>query len=167
MMVGEQPGDKEDLVGLPFIGPAGQLLDRALSEAGLEHKSIYLTNAVKHFKNEQRGRRRLHKRPDRDEVEICRWWLDQEIAALDPELIVALGVTAASSLMGRTVVLTRERGQLLHWRDNRPGLATIHPSAVLRMPGDLNKQKGFSGLVGDLKMAAGLLKASPKKADQS
>jgi uracil-DNA glycosylase len=114
MMVGEQPGDKEDLVGLPFIGPAGQLLDRALSEAGLEHKSIYLTNAVKHFKNEQRGRRRLHKRPDRDEVEICRWWLDQEIAALDPELIVALGVTAASSLMGRTVVLTRERGQLLH-----------------------------------------------------
>jgi uracil-DNA glycosylase family 4 len=98
-------------------------------------------------------------------VETCRWRLDQEIAAPDPKLIVALGVTAGLSLMGRTIVLARERGQLLHWRDNRPGLATIHPSAVVRMPSDVDKQKGFSDLVVDLKMAASLLKASPKKAD--
>jgi uracil-DNA glycosylase family protein len=162
MMVGEQPGDKEDTMGLPFVGPAGLVLDRALAEAGIERGSIYLTNAVKHFKNEPRGKRRLHKRPDRGEIEACRWWLDQEIAAVDPKLIVALGVTAASALMGRSVVLTRERGELLHWRDARPGLATIHPSAILRMPGEDDKRQAFSGLVSDLAMVRRLLKSSLK-----
>lgn len=151
MMVGEQPGDREDLTGRPFVGPAGKVLDNALEKVGLERDAIYVTNAVKHFKHEERGKRRLHKRPDRYEVEQCRWWLDKELALVDPLLVVALGRIAASALMGRTVTLTRERGRLLRWRDGRAGLATIHPSAVLRMRDDAQRSAAFGGFVDDLR----------------
>ena len=107
MMVGEQPGDQEDLAGHPFVGPAGKLLDRAMAEAGLDRRKVYLTNAVKHFKNEPRGKKRLHKRPNRYEVEVCRVWLRQEIDIVRPKLILALGVTAAAALAGRPVVLSK------------------------------------------------------------
>jgi uracil-DNA glycosylase len=164
MMVGEQPGDKEDLAGRPFVGPAGLVLDRALAEAGIERTAIYVTNAVKHFKNESRGKRRLHKRPARGDIEACRWWLEKEIVAVDPQLVVALGASAASALMGRTVVLARERGQLLQWRGARAGLATIHPSAILRMRTEDNRRKAFMELVSDLREARRLLKPLRKRA---
>lgn len=111
MMVGEQPGDQEDRAGRPFVGPAGQILDRALGEVGLVRETIYVTNVVKHFKHEMRGKRRLHKRPNQDEIKKCRWWLDKEIAVVRPKLIVALGATAAQALAGRKLTLTRERGK--------------------------------------------------------
>jgi uracil-DNA glycosylase family protein len=157
MMVGEQPGDKEDIAGRPFVGPAGQMLDRALAEIGLDRGSVYVTNAVKHFKNEPRGKRRLHKRPDSREIQACRWWLDLELDALKPKFVVALGATAAFALMGRTLVLARERGRLLRWSDGRAGLATIHPSAILRMRGDAERREAFSGFAGDLREAVRLV----------
>jgi DNA polymerase len=153
MMVGEQPGDREDLVGRPFVGPAGLVLDRALAEIGLERGSVYVTNAVKHFKNEPRGKRRLHKRPNRGEIETCRWWLDRELAAVASSFVVALGATAAFALMGRTMTLSRERGRLLRWSNGRAGLATIHPSAVLRMPDEAGRRQAFEGLANDLREA--------------
>src|SRR5690348_3818454 len=110
MLVGEQPGDQEDLQGHPFVGPAGRELDKALEEVGLDRKTVYVTNAVKHFKNEPRGKRRLHKRPNRYEVERCRWWLDREIAIVQPDLILALGVTAANILTGKSITISRLRG---------------------------------------------------------
>ena len=113
MLIGEQPGDREDLAGRPFIGPAGQILDQALEAAGIDRATVYITNAVKHFKNEPRGKRRLHKKPDASEIEACRWWLDQEIALLRPRLTVALGATAAGALMRRTVTIGRVRGQAI------------------------------------------------------
>jgi len=167
VMVGEQPGDKEDLAGLPFVGPAGQVLNRALTEAGIERASIYVTNAVKHFKNEPRGKKRLHKRPNRGEIETCRWWLDKEIAIVDPKLVVALGATAALALMGRTVVLTRERGRLLYWRGARAGLATIHPSAILRMRTESDRREAFSSFVGDLREALHLVSFAHEGAPQA
>jgi uracil-DNA glycosylase len=115
MMVGEQPGDVEDREGHPFVGPAGRILDRALQKAGLDRRAIYVTNAVKHFKHEQRGKRRLHKRPNPDEVEKCRWWLEKELALVNPRLVIGLGALAAQALMGRKVILSRERGRLLRW----------------------------------------------------
>src|SRR5947208_16462948 len=119
MLVGEQPGDQEDLAGKPFVGPAGKMLDKALSEAGVDRTEVYVTNVVKHFKNEPRGKRRLHKKPNRYEVERCRWWLDQEIAAVQPKLILALGVTAANQLTGKKIVLSRVRGQVVDLVDGR------------------------------------------------
>jgi uracil-DNA glycosylase len=153
MMVGEQPGDVEDREGRPFIGPAGRILDRALQKSGLDRRAIYVTNAVKHFKHEQRGKRRLHKRPNPDEVEKCRWWLDKELALVKPRLVVGLGALAAHALMGRKVIISRVRGRLLHWADGRPGLATIHPSADLRMPDAASRQTAFLGLAKDLQQA--------------
>lgn len=134
MLVGEQPGDQEDLQGHPFVGPAGRLLDRAMAEAGIVRDEVYLTNAVKHFKNEPRGQKRLHKRPDRGEVEVCRVWLRREIELVRPRLVLALGVTAAVALAGRPVVLARERGRPLVFPDGQPGRVTAHPSSVLRCP---------------------------------
>ena len=134
MLVGEQPGDQEDLAGHPFVGPAGKLLDRAMAEAGLDRKKVWLTNAVKHFKNEPRGKKRLHKRPNRYEVEVCRVWLRQEISLVKPQLILALGVTAAVALAGRAVVLSRERGKVIELADGQRGMVTAHPSSILRMP---------------------------------
>jgi len=155
MLVGEQPGDQEDLAGRPFVGPAGKLLDRALVEAGIDRGKIYLTNAVKHFKNEPRGKKRLHKRPNRYETEICKVWIDKEISVVRPALILALGVTAAQSLTGRrTIVLSRERGRVLDLPGGYRGMLTTHPSALLRMPDETARRAGFVALVVDLKAAA-------------
>ena len=153
VMVGEQPGDEEDRAGRPFVGPAGRMLDRALHEAGIERGDVYVTNAVKHFKNEPRGKRRLHKRPNRYEIDRCRWWLDLELAAVRPRLVVALGVTAASTLMGRSVVLLRERGRLLTFGDGQAAMATIHPSAILRAPDEAGRRAAYLGLLHDLRAA--------------
>jgi DNA polymerase len=153
MLVGEQPGDQEDLAGRPFVGPAGRELDRALAAAGLDRDKVYVTNVVKHFKNEPRGKRRLHKCPDRYEVERCRWWLDQEIAAVQPQLILALGVTAANALTGKSIVLSRLRGRVLELADRRHVMVTSHPSAILRMPDELSRRRARAALVEDIKAA--------------
>ena len=153
MLVGEQPGDQEDLAGHPFVGPAGKVLDRAMAEAGLDRRKAYLTNAVKHFKNEPRGKKRLHKRPNRYEVEVCRMWLRQEISLVKPQLILALGVTAAVALAGRPVVLSRERGKVIDLEDGRRGMVTTHPSSILRMPDQKARHAAFAALVSDLKAA--------------
>ena len=154
MLVGEQPGDQEDLAGHPFVGPAGKVLGRAMAEAGLDRKKVYLTNAVKHFKNEPRGKKRLHKRPNRYEVEVCRVWLRQEISLVRPQLILALGVTAAVALAGRPVVLSRERGKVIKLADGQRGMVTTHPSSILRMPDQKARHAAFAALVKDLKAAA-------------
>ena len=153
MLVGEQPGDQEDLAGHPFVGPAGKVLDRAMAEAGLDRKKVYLTNAVKHFKNEPRGKKRLHKRPNRYEVEVCRVWLRQEISLVKPQLILALGVTAAVALAGRPVVLSRERGKVIELADGQRGMVTTHPSSILRVPDQTARHAAFAALVKDLKAA--------------
>lgn len=154
MMVGEQPGDQEDLAGRPFVGPAGKVLDRALAAAGIDRGKVYLTNAVKHFKNEPRGKKRLHKRPNRYETEVCKVWIDKEISLVRPQLILALGVTAAQSLTGRrTIVLSRERGRVLELPDGHRGMVTTHPSAILRMPDEAARRAGLAALVKDLKAA--------------
>ena len=153
MLVGEQPGDQEDLAGRPFVGPAGKVLDRAMAEAGLDRKTVWLTNAVKHFKNEPRGKKRLHKRPNRHEIEVCRVWLRREISLVKPQLILALGVTAAIALTGRTVVLSRERGRVIAFADGQRGMVTAHPSAILRMPDESARHAAFAALVKDLKLA--------------
>ena len=154
MLVGEQPGDQEDLAGYPFVGPAGKLLDRAMAEAGLDRSKIYLTNAVKHFKNEPRGKKRLHKKPNRYEVEVCRVWLRREIDLVRPSLILAMGVTAAVSLAGRAVVLSRERGRVIELADGQRGMVTVHPSSILRTPDQAARHAAFAALVADLKAAA-------------
>jgi len=153
MLVGEQPGDQEDVAGHPFVGPAGKVLDRAMAEAGLDRKKTWLTNAVKHFKNEPRGKKRLHKRPNRYEVEVCRVWLRQEISLVKPQLILALGVTAAVALAGRPVVLSRERGRVIELADGQRGMVTTHPSSILRMPDQRARHAAFAALVKDLKAA--------------
>jgi DNA polymerase len=154
MLVGEQPGDQEDRAGHPFVGPAGKVLERAMAEAGLDRNKVYLTNAVKHFKNEPRGKKRLHKRPNRYEVEVCRVWLRQEISLVKPQLILALGVTAAVALAGRPVVLSRERGKVIEFTDGQRGMVTTHPSSILRMPDQKARHAAFAALVKDLKVAA-------------
>lgn len=153
MMVGEQPGDQEDLQGRPFVGPAGRELDQALAGAGLDRSKVYITNAVKHFKNEPRGKRRLHKRPNRYEVDRCRWWLDQEISLVKPALVLALGVTAAQLLTGKPVVLSRLRGQVLQMPDGHRLMVTTHPSSILRMPDQESRHKARAALIEDLKAA--------------
>src|SRR5687768_3473396 len=153
MLVGEQPGDQEDLAGHPFVGPAGKVLDRAMAEAGLDRRKVWLTNAVKHFKNEPRGKKRLHKRPNRGEIEVCRYWLGREIALVQPDLIVALGVTAAETLAGRKTTITRERGRAVEFADGQTGIVTIHPSSILRQPDDASRHAAYAGLVKDLKLA--------------
>ena len=154
MMVGEQSGEKEDLAGRPFVGPAGKLLDRALADAGIDRKGVFVTNAVKHFKHELRGKRRLHRKPNIGEVKACRWWFNLEIAAVRPRLVVALGATAARSVMNRTVVLARERGTPVHLPEGCKGLVTIHPSAILRMPDEESREKALKLLTADLRKAA-------------
>ncbi|WP_421999097.1 UdgX family uracil-DNA binding protein [Reyranella sp.] len=154
MLVGEQPGDQEDRAGRPFVGPAGAALDRALAAAGIPRETAYITNAVKHFKNEPRGKKRLHRRPNRGEVEVCRVWLQREIALVEPRLILALGVTAAVALCGRSVVISRLRGRVIEFEDGRRGMVTAHPSAILRMPDEAARREAFLGLVKDLKAAA-------------
>jgi uracil-DNA glycosylase family protein len=134
MFVGEQPGDKEDLAGRPFVGPAGRLFDTLLEEAGLDRAKCYVTNAVKHFKHEPRGSFRLHKKPDTSEIEACKWWLRIETAIVKPKLFVALGATAAQSLTGSGRDILKRRGSFEETRDGRPILITVHPSSLLRIP---------------------------------
>lgn len=153
MLIGEQPGDQEDRAGRPFVGPAGRLLDQALAEAGLPRSATYVTNAVKHFKHEQRGKRRLHKQPNRGEVQACRWWLDQEFTLVRPKLVVALGATAAHEIVHKPIVLARTRGQHLTLDDGRHVMATVHPSAILRMPDDSARHQAFAAFVKDLREA--------------
>ena len=153
MFVGEQPGDKEDVAGRPFVGPAGKLLDRALAEAGIQRRDTYVTNAVKHFKNELRGKRRIHKKPNASEVEQCRWWLEREIAIVKPALIVALGATAARTLLGREARVTRERGRVETGAEGRPVFVTIHPSSLLRIEDAGERHAEFRRFVADMKAA--------------
>jgi uracil-DNA glycosylase len=154
LMIGEQPGDQEDRVGEPFIGPAGRLLDQALVEAGIPREEVYVTNAVKHFKWVARGKRRLHDKPRRSEILACRPWLEAEIQAVHPRLIICLGASAAQSLMGPTFRITRERGQLLRTEWAEWVMATIHPSALLRIKEEQERRSAFVALVTDLKEAA-------------
>lgn len=150
VLVGEQPGDQEDRQGKPFVGPAGQVLDRALAAAGIERSAVYLTNAVKHFKWEPRGKRRLHQRPNAREVAACRPWLEAELAAVRPDLIVCLGGTAAQSVVGRTVRVLSERGEKLPTEFGAPALITVHPSALLRLPQGADAEAEFARFVSDL-----------------
>lgn len=152
MFVGEQPGDQEDLRGRPFAGPAGQLFDRALAQLQLPRDSVFVSNAVRHFKFELRGRRRIHKTPSQQEAAACAQWLEQEIALVQPVALVALGATAARSLLGRPVAVTREKGQWLRRADGRAVLVTLHPSALLRMPPQAQTQ-AFQDFVADLRLA--------------
>jgi len=149
VFVGEQPGDQEDLAGRPFVGPAGQLLDRAIADAGLDRAELYLTNVVKHFKYEPRGKRRIHQKPYAGEIAACRWWLDRELAALRPRLVVALGNTAASALARRNVSVTRERGPLAF--GSQQGFVTVHPSFLLRLPDEARKAEEYDRFVADLR----------------
>ena len=153
MFVGEQPGDQEDLQGSPFVGQAGRIFDRALVDAGIDRKRVYVTNAVKHFKFEPRGKRRLHKRPTADEIDACRWWLEHEIAAIAPQLIVALGATAASALAGRAVTITKLRGQIVEFFGSS-GLVTVHPSYILRIIERSDAEKEYDRFVADLRKVA-------------
>jgi DNA polymerase len=147
--VGEQPGDQEDRAGRPFVGPAGQLLDQAMAEAGIDRKSVYVTNAVKHFKFERRGKRRIHQKPTMGEVKRYRWWLMQELDLVHPKLIVALGGTAAAALAGKAVAVTKARGKTSF--ENRPGYITVHPSYLLRIPDEADKHAAYKEFVADLR----------------
>ena len=158
MLVGEQPGDKEDLSGKPFVGPAGRVLDQALEDAGLPRSEVFVTNAVKHFKHEMRGKRRLHKRPNAYEIERCKIWLDLERAIVKPVAIVALGATAARSLLGRSVTITKARGQTLRLAGGTAAFVTIHPSYLLRIEDEADKRREYENFVADLRPAARALK---------
>ena len=150
MLVGEQPGDREDMAGRPFVGPAGKMLDECLEEAGIDRAVCYVTNAVKHFKFTPRGKRRIHSKPTAGEVKQCAWWLGAEIEDLRPDLIVALGATALYALMGRTIRLTEERGRILKAVNGSPVLVTVHPSSLLRVRGHEDREAERSRFVADL-----------------
>jgi DNA polymerase len=154
VFVGEQPGDQEDLQGKPFVGPAGQLFDRALDEAGIDRSRVYVTNAVKHFKFEPRGKRRIHKKPNNAEIEACHWWLENELHLIKPQLSVALGATAARALTGRDTTISRARGRLMTLRDGVEGFVTVHPSFLLRLPDTASKEREYRNFVADLKLVA-------------
>src|ERR1700677_4175888 len=152
-LVGEQPGDREDQQGRPFVGPAGQLLDKCLESAGIDRADVYITNAVKHFKWEPRGKIRLHKKPNSLEITACRPWLEREIAAVNPQVVVCLGATAAQALLGAQFRLTKHRGEVFS-TEYGPVTATIHPSAILRMPEPDAREAEEASLANDLKVAA-------------
>ena len=156
MMVGEQPGDQEDLAGRPFVGPAGQLLDRAMAEAGLDRTQVYVTNAVKHFKFVPRGKRRIHEKPGTTEIKACSVWLDLERAEVRPVLTVMMGATAARAVLGRTVAITRERGRAMPLDGNNQGFITVHPSYLLRVPDEETKAREYAAFVEDLRKIAAL-----------
>jgi uracil-DNA glycosylase family protein len=160
-LVGEQPGDQEDRQGRPFVGPAGQLLDRAMSEAGIDRRRVYVTNAVKHFKFEQRGKRRIHQKPTAGEVKHYRWWLDQELRLVHPRVVVALGATAVLALAGKPLSIARFRGRADF--NGRLGFITLHPSYLLRMPDRRAKQQGYREFVRDLRDVRKLATAAKAK----
>lgn len=153
MVVGEQPGDQEDLAGRPFVGPAGQVFDRAMAAAGIDRSQVYVTNAVKHFKFEPRGKRRIHAKPGAGEIDACRWWIEQERGILRPRMTVALGATAARSLTGKSVTIGRERGRVLTLADGSAAWITVHPSFLLRLPDKVQAEEEFARFVEDLKGA--------------
>ncbi|CAN5266503.1 UdgX family uracil-DNA binding protein [soil metagenome] len=155
MLVGEQPGDREDLAGRPFVGPSGQLLDRGLVDAGIDRRDVYVTNVVKHFKFIRRGKRRIHQKPSADEIGACRPWLDGELTAVRPKVVVALGATAAKALLGPSFRVSRQRGEVFH-RDGARCTATLHPSAILRLP-DAERDAAVGDFVDDLTAVAALL----------
>ena len=157
MLVGEQPGDKEDLAGKPFVGPAGQMLDRALIEADIDRKRVYVTNAVKHFKFVARGKIRLHQKPTTAEIKACRPWYERERAAIKPVLVVAMGATAAQSVFGKVMPINKNRGHLIDLNEKTRALVTVHPSYLLRLPDPDSKAREYERFVSDLKLAAALL----------
>jgi uracil-DNA glycosylase len=154
LMIGEQPGDQEDKQGRPFVGPAGKVLDKALEEAGIDRSEVYVTNAVKHFKWEPRGKLRLHKKPTMKEINACRPWLDAELQTVKPKLIVALGATAAQGLLGSSFRITQAHGQVQEVPGLPPIIATLHPSAVLRAQTDEDRHSQMRTLVADLRISA-------------
>ena len=161
MFVGEQPGDREDREGQPFVGPAGRVLDRALDAAGIDRRLAYVTNAVKHFRYEQRGKRRIHQRPSAEHIRACRPWLDAELEVVRPRVLVCLGAVAAQALLGSKVKVTKDRGKPLE-SDLAPFvLVTIHPSAILRERDEPAREEAFSAFVADLRVAQEALTASP------
>ena len=154
MMVGEQPGDKEDIKGRPFVGPAGAVLDKALLSAGIDRKDVYATNIVKHFKWEPRGKRRIHKKPNALEINACRPWLEAEIKAVNPEVLVLLGATAAQGILGRDFRVTQHRGEWLQSNLATHVMATIHPSSILRAPDEAARHEEMQKFIADLKKVA-------------
>jgi uracil-DNA glycosylase len=160
MLVGEQPGDKEDVAGKPFVGPAGQMLDRALEEAGIDRKKVYVTNAVKHFKFVPRGKIRLHQKPTTPEIKACRQWYERELASIKPALVVAMGATAAQSVFGKITPINKNRGRLIDLGHGIKALVTVHPSYLLRLPDEAARAREYDLFVGDLRIAAALLRKS-------
>ena len=154
LLVGEQPGDQEDIAGKPFVGPAGKLLDKCLAEAGIDRKRTYVTNMVKHFKWEPRGKRRIHEKPNQMEISACKPWLKSEIEAVQPKMIVALGATAAQGLLGPSFRVTRQRGTVVRVEDYPPILATVHPSSLLRQISHEDRERETQRFVADLKKCA-------------
>ncbi|MGE0222305.1 MAG: UdgX family uracil-DNA binding protein [Acetobacteraceae bacterium] len=160
MFVGEQPGDQEDVIGRPFVGPAGQLLDRALEEAGIDRRTVYITNAVKHFKFTPRGKRRIHQAPDAGEIRICRFWLDVERVHVRPKLLVLMGASGARAVLGRAVTVTRERGRPLQLEDGQQVFITVHPSYLLRIPDGEGKEREYKAFVRDMQAIRELMHAT-------
>ena len=153
MLVGEQPGDYEDVAGKPFVGPAGKIMDQALEEAGIDRKDVYVTNAVKHFKWEPRGKRRIHQKPNSREIAACRPWLEAELRLVRPRLLICLGATAAQAVFGPSFRVTRERGKVLSSKLAPRVLATVHPSSLLRQPDEESRQREYERFVVDLRAA--------------
>jgi DNA polymerase len=166
MMVGEQPGDSEDRIGRPFVGPAGKLLDQALAEAGIDRKTVYVTNAVKHFNwvPDQRGKRRIHKKPRYSEIQACRPWLDAELAAVKPDILVCLGATAAQSLLGKTFRVSQSRGRFVESPLAPRVIATVHPSSILRAIDHDSRERQKQLFVADLRKVARALRSLPRAA---
>ncbi len=158
VLVGEQPGDKEDISGKPFVGPAGQMLDRALEEAGIDRRRVYVTNAVKHFKFVPRGKIRLHQKPTTGEIKACRQWYERELAAIKPALVVAMGATAAQSVFGKITPINKNRGRLIDLEGGIGALVTVHPSYLLRLPDADARAREYLRFVDDLKIAAAQLR---------
>jgi DNA polymerase len=157
MLVGEQPGDQEDLAGLPFVGPAGRVLDDGLEEAGLDREQLYLTNAVKHFKWTPRGKRRIHQKPNREEVQACKPWLEVEVSIVAPHVLVLLGATAAQAVMGSSFRVTAERGKPLDSTLAPAVIATVHPSSILRASTPEDRRAAMAAFVSDLRVAAAVM----------
>jgi DNA polymerase len=158
MLVGEQPGDKEDLAGKPFVGPAGQILDRGLSEAKIRRNTVYITNAVKHFKFVPRGKIRLHQKPNTSEIRACRQWYERELATVRPALVVAMGATAAQCIFGKITPIGKNRGHFIDLDEDTKALVTVHPSYLLRLPDQESKEREYKQFVSDLKLAASYLR---------
>jgi DNA polymerase len=164
MLVGEQPGDKEDLAGKPFVGPAGQMLDRALKEAGVDRDKVYVTNAVKHFKFVPRGKIRLHQKPNTAEIKACRQWYERELNSIKPGLVVAMGATAAQSVFGKITPINKSRGRLIDLDDGAKALVTVHPSYLLRLPDEDARAREYERFVDDLKIVAAQMKKAARAA---